>query len=111
MKKSQKYLISTCIKSTWPKNKRNTLIFSAVSALDKYDGPQSNYKSFRINDYHWKNKKKLGKDFKYLNKYYDDYKPDEMKKKNMYKTRRKYIKFAFGLLLLSGCIYFYNKEN
>jgi len=47
----------------------------------------------------------------YLNKYYDDYKPEEMKKKNIYKTRRKYIKFAFGVLLLSGCIYFYNKEN
>ena len=71
MKKSQKYLISTRIKSTWPKNKKSTLIFSAVSALDKYDGLQSNYKSFRINDYHWKNKKKLGKDFKYLSKYYE----------------------------------------
>ena len=67
----KKYLISTRIKETWPKNTKNDLIFSSVDALDSLDGQVKKYKKFVINEYHWKNKKKLEKDFKYLENFYE----------------------------------------
>ena len=44
-----------------------------------------------------------------LEKYYEEYKPKEMKNKEITKTRKKYIEGGIFVLLLITIIYFYKK--
>lgn len=44
-----------------------------------------------------------------LDKYYDEYKPKEYKNREISKTRKKYIEFALGTILVGLIIYFYKK--
>jgi len=44
-----------------------------------------------------------------LEKYYDEYKPKELKEKQVYKERKKYIQFAVILAIISLVIYSYGK--
>ena len=44
-----------------------------------------------------------------LEKYYDEYKPKEYKKREIAKTRKKYIEFAVGTILVGLIIYLYKK--
>ena len=47
--------------------------------------------------------------FDSLEKYYDEYKPKELKEKQVYKERKKYIQFAVILAVISLIIYSYGK--
>ena len=42
-------------------------------------------------------------------KYYDEYKPKEFKNREIAKTRKKYIEFAIGTILVGLIIYLYKK--
>ena len=42
-------------------------------------------------------------------KYYDEYKPKEYKTREIVKTRKKYIEFAVGTILVGLIIYLYKK--
>ena len=44
-----------------------------------------------------------------LEKYYDEYKPKEIRNKEIINTRKKYIQFASALLIIFGIIYIYKK--
>ena len=44
-----------------------------------------------------------------LEKYYEEYKPKEIRNKEMINTRKKYIQFGSALLIIFGIIYFYKK--
>ena len=44
-----------------------------------------------------------------LEKYYEEYKPKEIKTKQIAQTRKKYIQFGSALLIIFGIIYFYKK--
>lgn len=44
-----------------------------------------------------------------LDKYYDEYKPKEYKNREILKTRKKYIEFAIGTILVGLIIYLYKK--
>ena len=44
-----------------------------------------------------------------LEKYYDEYKPKEYKTREIVKTRKKYIEFAVGTILVGLIIYLYKK--
>ena len=44
-----------------------------------------------------------------LEKYYDEYKPKEIRNREIVKTRKKYIQFAAALLIIFGIIYIYKK--
>ena len=44
-----------------------------------------------------------------LEKYYDEYKPKEYKTREIAKTRKKYIEFAVGTILVGLIIYLYKK--
>ena len=44
-----------------------------------------------------------------LEKYYDEYKPKEIRNKEMIKTRKRYIQFSIALLIIFGIIYIYKK--
>ena len=44
-----------------------------------------------------------------LEKYYDEYKPKEYKNREIAKTRKKYIEFAVGTILVGLIIYLYKK--
>ena len=44
-----------------------------------------------------------------LEKYYDEYKPKEIRNKEIIKTRKKYIQFGTALLIIFGIIYIYKK--
>ena len=44
-----------------------------------------------------------------LEKYYEEYKPKEIRNKEMINTRKKYIQFVSALLIIFGIIYFYKK--
>ena len=44
-----------------------------------------------------------------LEKYYDEYKPKEYKNREIVKTRKKYIEFALGTILVGLIIYLYKK--
>ena len=45
----------------------------------------------------------------YLNKYYDEYKPQELKNRELYKTKKKYIQFVVSTAIIFICYYMYNK--
>ena len=44
-----------------------------------------------------------------LEKYYDEYKPKEIRNKELIKTRQRYIQFAVALLIIGGIFYIYKK--
>ena len=44
-----------------------------------------------------------------LEKYYDEYKPKEMRNKELIETKKRYIQLACIVLLVSGIVYFYKK--
>ena len=44
-----------------------------------------------------------------LEKYYDEYKPKEMRNKDLIETRKRYIQIASTVLLVSAIVYFYKK--
>ena len=44
-----------------------------------------------------------------LEKYYDEYKPKELKEQQIYKERKKYVQFAIVLALIGLTIYSYGK--
>ena len=44
-----------------------------------------------------------------LEKYYEEYKPKEIRTKQIAETRKKYIQFASALLIIFGIMYFYKK--
>ena len=71
MERISKYLISTRIKNTWPKNKKSHLIFSSIAALDKYPKNNFSFKKFDINKKYWNNSSKNKRDFKYLDSLYE----------------------------------------
>ncbi len=45
-----------------------------------------------------------------LEKYYEEYKPKELKEQQVYKERKKYIQFAVVLAIISLIIYSYGKK-
>jgi len=44
-----------------------------------------------------------------LEKYYEEYKPKELKEQQIYKERKKYIQFAIVVALIGLTIYSYGK--
>lgn len=44
-----------------------------------------------------------------LEKYYDEYKPKEIRNKELIKTRQRYIQFGIALLIIGGIFYVYKK--
>jgi hypothetical protein len=44
-----------------------------------------------------------------LENYYEEYKPKEIRNKNLIKTRKRYAQFASALFLIFGIVYFYKK--
>ena len=44
-----------------------------------------------------------------LEKYYEEYKPKEIRNREIANTRKKYIQFASALLIIFGIMYFYKK--
>ena len=88
-----------------------------LDLLDKY--PVTPYLSSRMSFMKWVNfifnkiNKQLKKEeidfYEDLEKYYEEYKPKEMKNKEITKTRKKYIEGGIFVLLLITIIYFYKK--
>lgn len=88
-----------------------------LDLLDKY--PVTPYLSSRMSFMKWihfifnKINKKLKKKeigfYEDLENYYEEYKPKEMKNKEVAKTRKKYIEGGIFVLLLLTIIYFYRK--
>lgn len=66
-----KFLITTPLHLTWPKNKNSKLVICSESAIINFKKLQENYKNFIINKNKWENKKKLLKDFNYLDNLYE----------------------------------------
>ena len=44
-----------------------------------------------------------------LEKYYDEYKPKELRNKEIKQTKKKYVQFGCALLIVFGIMYFYKK--
>ena len=88
-----------------------------LDLLDKY--PVTPYLSSRMSFMKWihfifnKINKKLKKEeigfYEDLENYYEEYKPKEMKNKELAKTRKKYIEGGIFVLLILTIIYFYRK--
>ena len=88
-----------------------------LELLDKY--PVTPYLSSRMSFMKWihfifnKINKKLKKKeigfYEDLENYYEEYKPKEMKNKEVAKTRQKYIEGGVVVLLILTIIYFYRK--
>lgn len=88
-----------------------------LELLDKY--PVTPYLSSRMSFMKWihfifnKINKKLKKKeigfYEDLENYYEEYKPKEMKNKEVVKTRQKYIEGGVVVLLILTIIYFYRK--
>lgn len=88
-----------------------------LDLLDQY--PVTPYLSSRMSFMKWVNfifnkinkqlKKKEIDFYEDLEKYYEEYKPKEMKNKQITKTRKKYIEGGIFVLLLVTIIYFYKK--
>jgi hypothetical protein len=88
-----------------------------IDMLDKY--PVTPYLSSRLSFMKWihfifnKINEKLEKPqedfYDSLEKYYNEYKPKEFQNKEFVKTRKKYIDFTIGILVIFGIIYFYKK--
>ena len=88
-----------------------------LDLLDKY--PVTPYLSSRMSFMKWVNfifnkiNKQLKKEeidfYEDLEKYYEEYKPKEMKNKEIAKTRKKYIESGIFILLTLTIIYFYKR--
>ena len=88
-----------------------------LELLDKY--PVTPYLSSRMSFMKWihfifnKINKKLKKEeigfYEDLENYYEEYKPKEMKNKEVAKTRQKYIEGGVVVLMILTIIYFYRK--
>ena len=88
-----------------------------LDLLDKY--PVTPYLSSRMSFMKWihfifnKINKQLKKKeigfYEDLENYYEEYKPKEMKNKEIAKTRKKYIEGGIFVLLVLAIIYFYRK--
>ena len=88
-----------------------------LGLLDKY--PVTPYLSSRMSFMKWihfifnKINKQLKKEeigfYEDLENYYEEYKPKEMKNKEIAKTRKKYIEGGIFVLLVLTIIYFYKK--
>ena len=70
---SKNFLISTPIKKSWPKDKKNNLFFVSESAILNLKGSHNKYVSYSINESRWVNKKTFSEDFSYLVKIYEKY--------------------------------------
>lgn len=66
-----KFLITSPLDRTWPKNKNSELIICSESAVLNFKKLQESYKYFTINKNKWENKKKLFKDYSYLESLYE----------------------------------------
>ena len=88
-----------------------------LDLLDKY--PVTPYLSSRMSFMKWihfifnKINEQLEKPvedfYDSLEKYYDEYKPKEIRNREIIKTRKRYIQFASALVLISIIAYFYKK--
>ena len=66
-----KFLITTPIKTTWPKTNRANLYFCSESAISNFEDVEKKFAKFEINRNVWENKIKLEKDYKYLQELYE----------------------------------------
>ena len=88
-----------------------------LKLLDKY--PVTPYLSSRmsfmkwihfiLNKIHEQLEQPVDEFYDSLEKYYDEYKPKEIRNKESIKTRQRYIQFAIALLIISGIYYVYKK--
>ena len=88
-----------------------------LNLLDKY--PFTPYLSYRMsfmkwvhiifNKIHEQLEEPLEDFYDSLEKYYEEYKPKEMRNKKLIQTRKRYAQFASALLVIFGIIYFYKK--
>ena len=88
-----------------------------LKLLDKY--PVTPYLSSRmsfmkwihfiLNKIHEQLEEPVDEFYDSLEKYYDKYKPKEIRNKELIKTRQRYIQFAIALLIISGIYYIYKK--
>ena len=67
----KKILIATPIKHVWPKNKGSNIVICSESAVLNYHNLKNEYKNFIISPNRWENKKRLLKDYKYLDRLYE----------------------------------------
>ena len=88
-----------------------------LELLDKY--PVTPYLSSRMSFMKWvhfifnKINEQLDKPvedfYDSLEKYYDEYKPKEIRNREIVKTKKRYIQFTSALLITLGIVYFYKK--
>ena len=88
-----------------------------LKLLDKY--PVTPYLSSRMsfmkwvhfifNKIHEQLEEPVDEFYESLEKYYDEYKPKEIRNKESIKTRQRYIQFGIALLIIGGIFYIYKK--
>lgn len=88
-----------------------------LKLLDKY--PVTPYLSSRMsfmkwvhfifNKIHEQLEEPVDEFYESLEKYYDEYKPKEIRNKELIKTRQRYIQFGIALLIIGGIFYIYKK--
>ena len=88
-----------------------------LKLLDKY--PVTPYLSSRmsfmkwihfiLNKIHEQLEQPVDEFYDSLEKYYDEYKPKEIRNKELIKTRQRYIQFGVALLIIGGIFYVYKK--
>lgn len=88
-----------------------------MELLDKY--PVTPYLSSRMSFMKWihfifnkinkQEKKPLIEFYDSLEQYYDEYKPKEMKTKEIIKTRKKYIQISCVIIIILASMYLYKK--
>jgi hypothetical protein len=88
-----------------------------LKLLDKY--PVTPYLSSRmsfmkwihfiLNKIHEQLEQPVDEFYDSLEKYYDEYKPKEIRNKELIKTRQRYIQFGIALLIIGGIFYIYKK--
>lgn len=88
-----------------------------LEMLDKY--PVTPYLSSRMSFMKWVHfifnkineqlEKPVDDFYDSLEKYYDEYKPKEIRNREIIKTKKRYIQFASALLITLGIVYFYKK--
>ena len=88
-----------------------------LDLLDKY--PVTPYLSYRMsfmkwihiifNKIHEQFDQPIDEFYDSLEKYYDQYKPKEIRNREIIKTRKKYIQFATASIIILVIVYFYKK--
>ena len=88
-----------------------------LDLLDKY--PVTPYLSSRMsfmkwihfifNKIHEQLEQPIDEFYDSLEKYYDEYKPKEVRNREIVKTRKKYIQFATASIIILVIVYFYKK--